>query len=316
MIPSAPKTALLFAGQGTQYVGMGRHLRRYPEAEAVFQRADDALGMALSSLIFDGPEDALTLTANTQPAVLTVALAGYAVLASRGFTPAAVAGHSLGEFGALVAAGALQLEDAVRLCRRRGELMQEAVAPGVGAMTAVGGLGAVDITPVIQDVGGICTIAADNAPNLVVISGESQAVGEASRRLEALSARITPIPVSAPFHSPYLRGAAEGLRIALSEIDIQPLRLPYVDNVSATWTTEISAPALIERLVTQVTAPVRWRESLQILIDQGVERFWQVGPGRANLSHLKRLWRKAPVAALDTPADLDNILTGLGTPPA
>ncbi|MFN3201744.1 MAG: ACP S-malonyltransferase [Bradymonadia bacterium] len=313
--PTSPPTALLFAGQGTQYVGMGRILRdRFPEARDVFEQADAALGEPLSRLIFEGPEDQLTLTANTQPAVLTVAVAGWAVLRARGFVPSAVAGHSLGEFGALVASGALDFSDAIRLCRRRGELMQRAVDPGVGAMSAIGGLGPVEITPVVESVSGIVGIAADNAPGLVVISGAAEAVAEANDRLERLSARVTPLPVSAPFHSPYLAPAAAGLGEALDAITLRPLQVPYVDNVSATWTTEITPEALKARLVAQITAPVRWRESLQQLFDHGIERFWHLGPGRSNLSHVKRIKRRTPVASLDTTADLDGILNLLGSP--
>lgn len=310
---SALPTALLFAGQATQYVGMGRALNdRFPEARAVFEAADEALGEAFSALIFDGPAERLDLTENTQPAVLTVACAGLAVLAARGFRPAVVAGHSLGEYGALVAAGALDFAQAVRLCRLRGQFMQAAVPPGVGAMAAIQRAADDAVAAACAAAGGICQPAAQNAPQLTVISGEAAAVAQASALLEAQGALVTPLTVSAPFHCRLLAPAAERLAEALGGVPLGPLGCPYVANVDAQWYDAATPDELRARLVAQVTEVVRWRDSLQVMLDRGVQRFWHLGPGRSNLTHLKRLARKAPVASLDEADDLAVILEELG----
>lgn len=307
------RTALLFAGQATQYVGMGRALRAgFPEARAVFDAADAALGESLTTLILEGPEAALHLTENTQPAVLTVACAAWAVLEARGFRPAVVAGHSLGEYGALVSAGALAFDDAVRLCRLRGQFMQAAVAPGVGAMAAIQRADDAVILEACDAAGGVCEPAGYNAPQLTVISGEAQAVARAVARLEAGGALVTPLTVSAPFHCRLLAPAAERLAAALADVAIGPLAHPYVANVDAAFLESATPAEIRDRLVRQVTGAVRWKESLQVMLDRGVERFWHLGPGRSNLTHVKRLARKAPVASLDEEADLNGILTELG----
>ncbi|MEZ4432971.1 MAG: ACP S-malonyltransferase [bacterium] len=305
------KTALLFAGQATQYVGMGRHLRALPEGRAVFEAADDALGEKLSAVIFDGPEDALNRTENTQPAVLTVACAAWAVLDRRGFRPEVVAGHSLGEYGALVAAGALGFGDAVRLVRRRGLYMQDAVPEGRGAMAAVLRLEPDAIAAACAEVEGYCEPAVFNAPGATVISGEAAAVAAASELLRSRGAGITPLAVSAPFHCRLLAPAAERLAADLATVPFGPLALPYVSNVDATWVEVATADVLRDTLVRQVVGAVRWRESLELMIARGIERFWHLGPGRTNLGHVKRLARRAPMASLDEPAELDALLRAL-----
>lgn len=307
MIP----TALLFAGQATQYVGMGRHLYdAHPEARAVFEAADDALGERLSALIFDGPAAELDRTENTQPAVLTVACAAWAVLERRGFVPTVVAGHSLGEYGALVTAGALRFEDAVRLCRRRGRYMQECVAEGVGAMAAIQRLDVERVEEACRTAPGVCDVAAVNAPRVVVVSGEARAVAAVGDALGA-EAVVTPLPVSAPFHSPLLRPAAERLAVDLAAVDFAPLRCPYVPNVDASWVAAADAETIRDRLVRQVVAPVRWAETIALMLDRGVERFWHLGPGRSNLTHVKRQARRAATATLDDPAELSRLLAEL-----
>ena len=307
------RTALLFAGQATQYVGMGRGLySRYPEARAVFDAADAALGESLSGLILDGAEERLNLTENTQPAVLTVACAAWAVLAARGFRPDVVAGHSLGEYGALVAAGALEFRDAVRLCRLRGQFMQAAVAPGIGAMAAVQRVDDAEVLAACDAAEGVCEPAAYNAPQLTVISGEAAAVARAVKHLEAAGALVTPLTVSAPFHCGLLAPAADRLAVALADVALGPLRCPYVSNIDSVWHDTAEPAAIRDRLVRQVTGAVRWKESLRGMLDRGIERFWHLGPGRSNLTHVKRLARKAPVATLDEEADLNAILMELG----
>jgi len=303
------RTALLFAGQATQYVGMGRLLHeRFAEARAIFAAADEALGFDLTGLILSGPEAELNLTENTQPAVLTVACAGWAVLSARGVRPTVVAGHSLGEFGALVSAGALTFVDAVRLCRQRGQYMQAAVAPGQGAMAAIQRADDAAVEAACLAGPGICQPAAYNAPQVTVISGEAAAVAAAAARLEAAGANVTPLTVSAPFHSSLLAPAAAALAERLSSVPFLPLCHPYVANVDAAWLDAATPAEIRDRLVRQVTAPVRWKASLEAMLDRGVERFWHLGPGRSNLTHVKRLARKAKVATLDEAADLDALL--------
>lgn len=310
------KTALLFAGQATQYVGMGRALHdRFPEAKAVFAAADDALGESLSSLIFDGPEDALTLTENTQPAVLTVACAAWAVLEARGFAPTVLAGHSLGEYGALVAAGSLGFADAVRLVRRRGAYMQAAVPEGRGAMASIKRATPEQLAAACEAAPGVVTPAVYNAPGLVVISGEAEAVAAACEALKAQRAMVIPLAVSAPFHCPLLAPAAEKLAADLAEVDFGALSLPYITNVDAAWIEPGGAgddPAAIrDALVRQVVGAVRFSETIGQMLERGIERFWHVGPGRSNLSFVKQQARRVPMASLDRDDDLAAILTEL-----
>ena len=307
------KTALLFAGQATQYVGMGQHLYdTYPEAKAVFETADEALGESLSGLCFKGPEDALIRTENTQPAVLTVACAAWAVLQKRGFRPTVVAGHSLGEYGALVAAGALAFEDAVKLTRRRGQYMQAAVPEGAGAMAAIQRADEALIEAACAKTQGACIPAVFNAPKLVVISGTTDAVARICAQLEADGALVTPLKVSAPFHSPLLAPAADALAADLASVQFSALNIPYIANVDAQWIDRSSPADFRRRLTEQVVGAVRWRDSIALMLEQGVERFWHLGPGRTNLSHVKKQNRRAVCATLDRQRDLDQLLAEIG----
>ncbi|MCA9560424.1 MAG: ACP S-malonyltransferase [Myxococcales bacterium] len=306
------KTALLFAGQATQYVGMGRALfERFPEARAVFEAADDALGEPLSKTIFGGPEEALNRTENTQPAVLTVALATFEVLDARGFRPTVLAGHSLGEYGALVAAGALEFRHAVRLVRRRGLYMQAAVPEGVGAMAAVQRVDDEVVAAACAEIEGLVDPAVFNAPGVTVISGEAEAVAQASALLKERGAIIVPLAVSAPFHCRLLEPAAVQLAADLADTPFRKLHTPYVSNVDAEWVETADADAIRDKLVRQVTGTVRWRESIALMLERGVERFWHVGPGRTNITHVKRQTRKVATASLDKPEDLQTILNEL-----
>jgi len=306
------KTALLFAGQATQYVGMGRHLvDTYPLARSYFERADAALGESLSKMIFEGPEADLNRTENTQPAVLTMACAAHAVLADHGFTPDVVAGHSLGEYSALVSAGALEFEDAVRLCRRRGTYMQAAVPEGKGAMAAIQRLEPDVVAQVCRDVDGYCEPAVYNAPKLVVISGEAEAVAAASSTLADMRAIVIPLAVSAPFHCEMLRPAAAQLAEDIAAVKVSPLNVPYISNIDAQWHTDASPETIRDNLIKQVIGAVRWRESISLMLERGIERFWHVGPGRANLTHVKRQARRTPTATLDNEDQFRAILDEL-----
>jgi len=291
------KLAFLFPGQASQYPGMGRELAaNHPAARSVFDEADRALGFAVSDLCFNGSEEALKLTANTQPAILTASVATYRVLAENGVQPAFVAGHSLGEFSALVAAGGLEFADAVRLVRRRGEYMQTAVPEGVGAMAAILGLAPAQVA-------GICRQAADgqvvapanlNSPEQTVISGHAEAVKRAVELASAGGAkRAVMLPVSAPFHSSLMQPAAVRLEADLRATEFHTLRIPLVNNADAEITT--SGDEAREGLVRQVTLPVRWEESVRELIDQGVNTFVEVGPGRVLTGLLRQIDRSIHV---------------------
>jgi [acyl-carrier-protein] S-malonyltransferase len=307
------KLAFLFPGQASQYPGMGRELAaNHPAARSVFDEADKALGFSVSDLCFDGSEEALKLTANTQPAILTVSVAAYRVLAESGVQPAYVAGHSLGEFSALVAAGGLEFADAVRLVRRRGEYMQSAVPEGVGAMAAILGLAPAQVA-------GICRQAADgqivaaanlNSPEQTVISGHAEAVKRAVELASAGGAkRAVMLPVSAPFHSSLMKPAAERLEVDLQATAFHTLRVPLVNNADAELTT--SGDEAREALVRQVTLPVRWEESVRELIDQGVNTFVEVGPGRVLTGLLRQIDRSIHVFNVEDEKSLRSTLERL-----
>jgi len=275
------KTAFLFPGQGSQYAGMGRSLAEaFPCARAVFEEADDALAFSLSSLCFDGPEEALKRTENTQPALLTVSVAALAVLRERGLRADYVAGHSLGEYSALVAAGSLRFGDALQLVRKRGRYMQEAVPPGVGAMAALLKLPEGKLESVLAEAaqGEVVSAANLNSPEQVVISGHAAAVQRAIALAKAAGAkRAVLLPVSAPFHCPLMMPAQERLAADLNAAEFADLSVPLVNNWQA---REIRTGAEARQgLIQQVSSPVRWCESVRCLAAQGVTRFVEVGAG-------------------------------------
>lgn len=297
--------ALIFPGQGSQSVGMGKAwVDAFDEARAVFEEADDTLGFSLSSLCFEGPNDVLQLTANTQPAILACSVAMYRSLAARTDLDAvAMAGHSLGEYSAHVAAGTLSLTDALRLVRRRGELMQEAVPVGVGAMAAIMGLdqGAVSLAvdQVAAEGDGVVALANVNSPQQMVIAGHAGAVERAVAASKAAGARIAKmLPVSAPFHSPLMAPAREHLTPHLRETRFDDPRVPVVTNIDAQ--PAAGGAGAREALERQVDGPVRWVESIRHLIDDlGVGSFLEVGPGKVLTGLGKRIdkgvrWTAAP----------------------
>jgi len=287
------KVAFVFPGQASQYPGMGKELaEKYPAARAVFEEADKALGFSISKMCFEGSEEELKLTANTQPAILTVSVAAYRVVAEKGLAPDFVAGHSLGEYSALVAVGALNFSDAVRLVRKRGQYMQEAVPAGQGGMAAIMG-----ISPaVVQDAckraaeGEICSAANLNSPEQTVISGHASAVKRAVEIASQLGAkRSMMLAVSAPFHSALMMPAQEKLEKDLRATSFADLQVPLVTNVDAD--TIRKGDEAREALVRQVTMPVRWEESMRLLLDEGVNTFLEVGPGRVLTGLMRQIER-------------------------
>jgi [acyl-carrier-protein] S-malonyltransferase len=293
------KVAFVFPGQASQYPGMGKELaEKYPAAHAVFEEADKALGFSISKICFEGTEEELKLTANTQPAILTCSVATQRVLAEKGLLADFVAGHSLGEYSALTAAGALNFADAVQLVRKRGTYMQEAVPAGVGAMAAILGLSPAVVTDVCKRAaqGEVCSAANLNSPDQTVVSGHAGAVKRAVELASQAGAkRAVILPVSAPFHSALMTPAQEKLEKDLRNTAFSKLQVPLVTNVDAD-TVESGAEAR-EALIRQVTMPVRWEESVRLLIDEGVNTFVEVGPGRVLTGLLRQIERS--VSALN-----------------
>lgn len=304
-----PKTAFLFPGQGSQYAGMGKALAEaFPAARRVFEEADDALGFSLSRLCFEGPADQLKLTENTQPALLTVSVAALAVLRERERQPDFVAGHSLGEYSALVAAGCLRLTDAVRLVRKRGRYMQEAVPDGVGAMAALLKLPPGKLDAVLKQAaqGEVVTAANLNSADQVVIAGHAGAVKRAIELAKAAGARRAMLlPVSAPFHCPLLTPAQECLRADLDATEFRDLACPLVNNWQARPVTQ--AAEAREGLFQQVPNPVRWAESMNYLAAQGVTRAVEVGAGHVLTGLLRGI--QPPIAGVKfgEPGDLEQL---------
>jgi [acyl-carrier-protein] S-malonyltransferase len=313
------KRAFVFPGQGSQTVGMGHVLAAtFAPARRVFEEVDDALSQNLSRLMFEGPESELTLTENAQPALLAASLAVVRVLeAESGFALARnvafVAGHSLGEYSALAAAGAVTLGDGARLLRLRGQAMQHAVPVGEGAMAALLGFDVEQGQAVAAEAAGpdqVCSVANDNAPGQVVVSGHRQAVERAIAiaRAERVRRAIA-LPVSAPFHSPLMAPAAEVMAAALGRVKLQPPVVPLVANVSA---TAMRDPTRIMRgLVEQVTAMVRWRESMLFLKQNGVEEIVEIGTGRVLTGLAKRIDPDLSARSVGTPAEVESLIQQL-----
>lgn len=309
MMKQDGKLAFVFPGQGSQHPGMGKEaFDAYPEAREVFAEADDALGFSLSSLCFEGPEEDLRLTENTQPALLTTSTALERVLRMGGPRPDFVAGHSLGEYSALVAAGALNLRDGAVLVRKRGRYMQEAVPVGEGAMAAILGLSATDVTLVCGEVsreGAIVEPANLNGPGQVVVAGHRAAVERACEAARGRGARkAIPLAVSAPFHCRLMRPAAERLERDIAAVAFGQLQIPLFTNVDARPITR--AEEARDALVRQVASPVRWEETIEQMVAAGVNRFVEVGPGKVLAGLVRKIAKDAQVSSVGTPADVER----------
>jgi [acyl-carrier-protein] S-malonyltransferase len=307
------KTAFLFPGQASQYPGMGLDLyQKFPAAKAVFDEADAALGFPLSKLCFEGSEDDLKLTENTQPAILTVSVAAYRVLSEKAAAPDYVAGHSLGEYSALVAAGALDFPDAVRLVRNRGRYMQEAVPAGEGGMAAILGLAPALVTEICRRAadGEVLAPANLNAPEQTVVSGTASAVKRAVELASQSGAkRAVLLPVSAPFHCEMMKPAEVRLEADLRRATFRDLKFPLVTNVDAEPVT--TGDDARQALIRQVCQPVRWEESIREMASLGVSHFVEVGPGKVLSGLLRQIDRSVRVTNVEDEASLAATLEKL-----
>ena len=317
-VQSVLSVAHIFPGQGSQAPGMGKELaERFPVARQVFEEADDALGFAISRLCFAGPAEELQLTENTQPAILTTSVAAFRAARESGLPePAFVAGHSLGEYSALVAAGVLQLADAVRTVRARGQYMQQAVPVGTGAMAAVigGELSAIEnacreASAAQADRSQVCSVANSNPPSQVVIAGNTEAVDRAIELLKGVAKRVIKLNVSAPFHCALMRPAQEKLAGHLERLTFNEPRVPVVTNVDARVTT--APDELREALLRQVSAPVRWLESMQLLVDQNVQTVIEIGPGKVLSGLMRQTNRDVKCLNVEDAASLEATIAAL-----
>jgi [acyl-carrier-protein] S-malonyltransferase len=306
-------TAMVFPGQGSQAPGMGKDLaEKFAVARQVFEEADDALGFAISRVCLAGPAEDLQLTENTQPAILTTSVAAFRAARENGLpAPSFVAGHSLGEYSALVAAGVLSLSDAVRTVRARGQYMQEAVPVGTGAMAAVigGELSAIEAACAEARGDQVCSVANSNSPNQVVIAGNTEAVDRAIELLKGVAKRVIKLNVSAPFHCALMKPAQEKLAPHLERLTFSEPQMPVVTNADARVTTE---PAeLRDALLRQVSSPVRWLESMQLLLDKDVETVIEVGPGKVLSGLMRQTNRDVRCLNVEDAASLEATLATL-----
>ena len=303
--------AFMFPGQGSQHAGMGKDLaENFPVARQIFEEANDALGVDLASLCFNGPEEDLKLTANTQPAILTTSIAALRVLETEiGIAPNCAAGHSLGEYSALVCAGALNFADAVRIVRQRGTFMQEAVPVGTGAMAAILGLDQETLERVCQDAaqGQVVSPANFNSAGQVVIAGNTEAVDRAMNLAKEHGAkRALPLPVSAPFHCSLMIPAGERLADVLAGIKIGDMTVPVISNVEATPNQDASR--VCQLLVDQVSAPVLWEDTIACMINLEVERYIEIGPGKVLAGLVKRMAKDSTIQNVQNVSDI-RVLT-------
>ena len=308
--------AFLFPGQGSQAVGMGKELaERYPIARRTFDEADEALGYKLSQLCFDGPEEQLRLTEITQPAILTASVAAWRVLDEKGLKPAFVAGHSLGEYSAHIAAGTLSFADAVRTVRKRGKYMQEAVPVGVGAMGAILGMDLERVGAVCADAaqGDVCELANINSSEQIVISGNTAAVERAAKLASERGAkRAILLPVSAPFHCSLMKPAQDRLASDLAVLSFAKPRVPVACNADAALVADSDKSR--DALVRQVTGSVKWAQSMHLLIAKGVERFIEIGPGKVLCGLMRQIDRSKACSNVGDEASLQKTLEQLAQP--
>ena len=308
------KWAFLFPGQGSQYVGMGKDLKEnFKVAADVFAEADEALHEDLTKLCFEGPEDDLKLTRNTQPAILTVSIAALRVLQQEtGLVPAMTAGHSLGEYSALVASGALRFADAVAIVRKRGTFMQEAVPVGVGGMAAVLGMETDALEQICKESaeGQAVAPANYNCPGQIVISGHMEAVKRAAAKAEAAGAKkVVMLPVSAPFHSSLMKPAAEKLGKALEAVTVQELKIPVLSNVEADF---YPGKNDVKRLLTeQVDHPVRWIEEMEKMVREGVDKCVEIGPGKVLNGLVRKISRETAIQSIENPDSIKEFVASL-----
>ena len=285
------QTAFIFPGQGSQYIGMGKELHEnFAVARQVFEEADDALHFSISALCFQGPPDQLKLTENTQPAILATSVAALRVLQTEhGITPKLTAGHSLGEYSALVASGAFDLSEAIQIVRLRGKFMQEAVPVGEGAMAAILGMERDEIEKLCEEIseGDVISPANFNCPGQIVVAGHTKAVHRAVDKAEERGKRAILLPVSAPFHSPLMKPAGSRLERELEKITVGDLTIPVVTNVEAEINT--SKARVKDLLVAQMFHPVRWEESMRRMVQEGIERVIEIGPGKVLSGLMRRI---------------------------
>jgi len=303
----------VFPGQGSQKPGMGKELaEQFPVARQVFEEADDALGFAISRLCFEGPADELQLTENTQPAILATSIAAYRAAREKGLAaPQFVAGHSLGEYSALVAAGALDLADALKTVRARGQYMQQAVPVGTGAMAAVIGGELSAIEDACREASGnqVCSVANSNSPKQVVIAGNTEAVDRAIELLKSVAKRVIKLNVSAPFHCALMKPAQEKLAPQLDRLAFREPQMPVVTNVEARATTV--PDELRDALLRQVSSPVRWMESMQLLQEKDVQTFVEIGPGKVLSGLILQTNRDVQCLNVEDAASLEATLAAL-----
>ena len=308
------RIAFVFPGQGSQYVGMGKEFEeRYPLAKDHFREAEEALGIDMRQLCLYGPEEALKMTANTQPAILLCSVIAFRLLEENGIRPDFVAGHSLGEYSALVAGGSLRFADALHLVRKRGEFMQEAVPLGRGAMAAILGMEREAVARICEEAqeGQVVEIANLNSPGQIVISGEAEAVERAVKAAKQHGARrAVSLPVSAPFHCRLMKPAGERLGEILAQTEVADPKIPLVTNVDAQLTS--STATIRSALLRQASSPVLWEDSIGTLQDQGVDTFVEVGPGTVLSGLIKRIAKEATLRNVEDEQSLRSTMEALG----